>query len=123
MLLSASPAERLAQRLEKPHAALIVREARLPPFATVHDVVDCPEILPPQSARHAPNGFGQRRPRQFLIIQWPGLTPFQELVLNVKDIARREKREISLMPEGLVNSLTVGDFASLLDYLESLAKK
>lgn len=44
-------------------------------------------------------------------------------MLNVKDIARREKREISLMPEGLVNSLTVGDFASLLDYLESLAKK
>ena len=47
----------------------------------------------------------------------------QELLINVKDIARREKREISIMPEGLVNSLTVADFASLLDYLESLSKK
>ena len=47
----------------------------------------------------------------------------QELVINVKDIVKREKRDISLMPEGLVNTLSVADFAALLDYLEGLAKK
>lgn len=37
-------------------------------------------------------------------------------------IAKREKREKSIMPEGLMNSLSPDDLASLLAYLESTAK-
>jgi putative heme-binding domain-containing protein len=47
----------------------------------------------------------------------------QEIVMKVSDIAKRETLEISMMPPGLVNSLTVSDLASVLDYLEGLAKK
>lgn len=47
----------------------------------------------------------------------------QEVVIVVADIAKREKLERSIMPEGLVANLTVKEFASLLDYLEALAKK
>jgi putative heme-binding domain-containing protein len=47
----------------------------------------------------------------------------QEITLDPKNIAKREKNDQSLMPEGLVNALTVNDLASLIDYLESLAKK
>ena len=39
------------------------------------------------------------------------------------DIARRTSMETSLMPAGLVNDLTLTEFASLLDYLESLSTK
>lgn len=46
----------------------------------------------------------------------------QEHKIFVAQIARREKQEKSLMPEGLVATLSVNDFASLLDYLEGLAK-
>jgi putative heme-binding domain-containing protein len=46
----------------------------------------------------------------------------QEVAVVVKDIAKRQKLDRSLMPEGLVASLTVRDFASLLDYLQSLGK-
>ena len=47
-----------------------------------------------------------------------------EVSITTADIAKREKSEtVSLMPPGLVNSLSVQDFASLLDYLESLAKE
>jgi putative heme-binding domain-containing protein len=37
------------------------------------------------------------------------------------DIAKRTALETSLMPAGLVNDLTLTEFASLLDYLESLS--
>jgi putative membrane-bound dehydrogenase-like protein len=47
----------------------------------------------------------------------------QEFTYATKDIAKREKLPISMMPPGLVNTLTVHEFASLLDYLESLVKK
>jgi putative membrane-bound dehydrogenase-like protein len=47
----------------------------------------------------------------------------QEQTVSVAQIAKREKQEKSLMPEGLAAGLTVKEFASLLDYLESLAKK
>jgi putative membrane-bound dehydrogenase-like protein len=46
----------------------------------------------------------------------------QEVQVKVADVAKREKLEKSLMPEGLVAPLTVSDFASLLDYLERLNK-
>ena len=46
----------------------------------------------------------------------------QEQVIAVTQIAKREKQERSLMPEGLAAGLTVQDLASLLDYMESLAK-
>jgi putative membrane-bound dehydrogenase-like protein len=47
----------------------------------------------------------------------------QEFTFAVKDIAERQKLPISVMPPGLVDGLTVREFASLLDYFEALAKK
>jgi putative heme-binding domain-containing protein len=47
----------------------------------------------------------------------------QEFTYAVKDITKRDKLPISIMPPGLVANLTVKEFASLLDYLESLSKK
>ena len=47
----------------------------------------------------------------------------QEFTYPVKDITKRDKLPMSMMPPGLVNNLTVREFASLLDYLEALAKK
>jgi len=46
-----------------------------------------------------------------------------EQKLPVADIAVREKLPTSLMPPGLMNQMTVKDFASLLDYLEKLARE
>lgn len=46
----------------------------------------------------------------------------QEQTIPVKEVSKREKLEKSLMPEGLAAGLTVKEFASLLDYLEALAK-
>lgn len=47
----------------------------------------------------------------------------QEFTLKTADIAKREKLPNSLMPPGLVAGLTIREFSSLLDYLESLSKK
>ena len=47
----------------------------------------------------------------------------QEFTFLVKDIAERQRLPISVMPAGLVDGLTLREFASLLDYLEALAKK
>lgn len=47
----------------------------------------------------------------------------QEFTYKVKDIAKREKLPMSMMPPGLVMNLTVKEFASLLDYLQALSKK
>ena len=47
----------------------------------------------------------------------------QEFTFATKDIVKRDKPPISMMPPGLVNTLTVREFSSLLDYLESLVKK
>jgi putative membrane-bound dehydrogenase-like protein len=47
----------------------------------------------------------------------------QESTYDVKDIVKRETLPTSLMPPGLVSGLTIREFASLLDYLEALAKK
>lgn len=44
----------------------------------------------------------------------------QEFRLPVGTIARRERQERSLMPEGLATELTLVELASLLDFLESL---
>lgn len=41
-------------------------------------------------------------------------------VLSSKDILKRGQLDTSIMPEGLVNNVTVADLASLLSYLESL---
>lgn len=46
----------------------------------------------------------------------------QEFVLKTSEIASRRKMDKSLMPDGLVAGIGVKDFASLLDYLEALAK-
>lgn len=47
----------------------------------------------------------------------------QEFTCATKDIVKREKLPISLMPPGLVLNLNLHEFASLIDYLESLSKK
>ena len=47
----------------------------------------------------------------------------QEFTFAVKDIKSRQKLPISIMPPGLMTNFTVREFASLLDYLESLVKK
>ncbi len=47
----------------------------------------------------------------------------QEFTYAVKDIVKREKLPMSMMPPGLTSGLTLREFASLLDYLEDLAKK
>jgi len=43
-------------------------------------------------------------------------------VLQLKNVAKRGKLETSIMPVGLVEPLTVPEFASILAYLESLKK-
>ncbi|MBI3856714.1 MAG: c-type cytochrome [Planctomycetes bacterium] len=43
-------------------------------------------------------------------------------VLPLKTVAKRGKLETSIMPTGLVEPLSVAEFASLLSYLESLKK-
>jgi putative heme-binding domain-containing protein len=50
-------------------------------------------------------------------------TTSQEYTFATKDIVKRTKLEKSLMPEGLAGGLTIQEFASLLDYLESLNPK
>ena len=47
----------------------------------------------------------------------------QEQRIPLGQIAKREKQARSLMPEGLVAEVPVRDLASLLDYLEALAKQ
>jgi putative membrane-bound dehydrogenase-like protein len=46
----------------------------------------------------------------------------QELTIPAATIEERGKQALSMMPEGLVKEITLPEFASLLDYLESLAK-
>jgi len=46
-----------------------------------------------------------------------------EQKIAVSNIADRQKLPTSLMPPALMNNMTVKDFASLLDYLEKLAKE
>ncbi|MES2440417.1 MAG: ThuA domain-containing protein [Verrucomicrobiota bacterium] len=47
----------------------------------------------------------------------------QEFTWKTSDIVSRQKLPNSLMPPGLVDNLTIREFASLLDYLESLSEK
>jgi putative heme-binding domain-containing protein len=47
----------------------------------------------------------------------------QEISIDPKLVAKREKSDKSLMPEGLVMGLSVQDFGSLVAYLEALAAK
>ncbi|MCB1231685.1 MAG: c-type cytochrome, partial [Verrucomicrobiae bacterium] len=47
----------------------------------------------------------------------------QEHIYKKADIAKREELPTSIMPPGLMLNFTVHEMASLLDYLESLAKK
>jgi len=47
----------------------------------------------------------------------------QEFTFKTADIKERLKLPTSMMPPGLMTNFTVHEFASLLDYLESLAKK
>jgi putative heme-binding domain-containing protein len=47
----------------------------------------------------------------------------QEISIDPKLIAKREKSDKSLMPEGLAAGISVADFASMIAYLEALAAK
>jgi len=47
----------------------------------------------------------------------------QEFTWKATDITKRDKLPMSMMPPGLASSLTVHEFASLLEYLEGLSKK
>ncbi len=47
----------------------------------------------------------------------------QAVTLEIGDIKERGKRETSIMPEGLVNTISPAELASLLAYLESLKAK
>jgi len=47
----------------------------------------------------------------------------QEFTFKTGEIQLRQKLPISMMPPGLMMNFTVKEFASLLDYLESLAKQ
>jgi putative membrane-bound dehydrogenase-like protein len=47
----------------------------------------------------------------------------QEFTFKTADIKERQKLPMSMMPRGLMMNFTVKEFASLLDYLESLVKK
>lgn len=47
----------------------------------------------------------------------------QEFTFKTADIKERQKLPMSMMPPGLMMNFSVKEFASLLDYLESLAKK
>lgn len=47
----------------------------------------------------------------------------QEFTWKTSEITKRDKLPISMMPPGLANGMTVREFASVLDYLESLSKK
>ena len=47
----------------------------------------------------------------------------QEIAIKPSDITSRIQLPQSMMPPGLVDQLTVFEFASMLDYLEGLAKK
>lgn len=47
----------------------------------------------------------------------------QEFTYKTSNIAKRDKLPTSMMPPMLMNNFTVKEFASLLDYLESLVKK
>lgn len=47
----------------------------------------------------------------------------QEFTFKTGDIKDRQKLPMSMMPPGLMMNFTVKEFASLLDYLEALAKK
>ena len=47
----------------------------------------------------------------------------KEHTFKKSDIKKRDTIPTSMMPPGLMNNFTVRDLASLLDYLEKLAKK
>ena len=47
----------------------------------------------------------------------------KETQVPTSQVVERAKSDVSVMPEGLVKGITVKEFASLLDYLESLSKK
>ncbi|MBE2282687.1 MAG: discoidin domain-containing protein [Prosthecobacter sp.] len=47
----------------------------------------------------------------------------QEFIFRTADIKQRQKLPMSMMPPGLMMNFTVKEFASLLGYLEALAKK
>jgi len=47
----------------------------------------------------------------------------QEIAIKPGDITNRIQLPQSMMPPGLVDQLTIFEFASILDYLEGLAKK
>jgi putative heme-binding domain-containing protein len=63
----------------------------------------------------------------FVVQETPATVTLQDITtqqtrIPVSDIATRTSIETSIMPQGLTGNLTVTEFASLLDYLESLGR-
>ncbi len=63
----------------------------------------------------------------FIVQETPSAVTIQDITtqqtrIAVSDIANRTSVEASIMPQGLAGNLTITEFASLLDYIESLAR-
>jgi putative heme-binding domain-containing protein len=63
----------------------------------------------------------------FVVQETPAAVTLQDITtqqtrIPVSDIANRTSLEISIMPQGLTGNLSVTEFASLLDYIESLGR-
>jgi putative heme-binding domain-containing protein len=63
----------------------------------------------------------------FVVQETPAAITLQDITtqqtrIPVSDIANRTSLEISIMPQGLTGNLSVTEFASLLDYIESLGR-
>ena len=121
----AFPATRLRRLRRTGTLRSLVRETRLTPEAFVYPLFVCPGEGVRKEVRSMPGVFNLsvdeavREAADAVVIR---TITAQEQTLRIAEITKREKLERSLMPEGLVAGLTVQELASLLDYLEGLAK-
>jgi len=99
---SRSKRAELAESILRPSAKV------LPAFATQVFVTDDGKIY---------QGFVSREDNDEVEVRDAAGIP---TVLRVEQIEERSKKDVSPMPQGLVDTLTVDQFASLLSYLESL---
>jgi putative membrane-bound dehydrogenase-like protein len=97
------------RRLELAEAILIPNKSLAQGFITHHfELADGSEI----------DGFVIQEAADAVTIR---TVTAEERRIPVPQIVAREKQQRSLMPEGLAAGLTLGEFASLLDYLQALS--
>ena len=63
----------------------------------------------------------------FVVQETPDAVTLQDITtqqtrIAASDIASRTSVETSIMPQGLTGNLTITEFASLLDYIQSLGR-